>query len=198
MTDDLARRNRRVGLLSAAAAGAMVGLAFASVPLYDLFCRVTGFGGTTQVAAKAPDQPGERIITVRFNGDTAKGLPWAFRPEQISMQVRVGEEHMAFYKAVNRSGRTVTGTATFNVQPDQAGVYFQKIACFCFTEQTLAPGQEVDMPVSFFVDPAIADDPAMARVNTITLSYTFFEAPAKPNRVSALADPAAKSGISRE
>lgn len=195
--DDLARRNRRVGLMATAAAGAMVGLAFASVPLYDLFCRMTGFGGTTQVAAKAPEKPGERVVTVRFNGDTAQGLPWAFRPEQVSMQVRVGEEHMAFYKAVNRSNRSITGTATFNVQPDQAGIYFQKIACFCFTEQTLEPGQSVDMPVSFFVDPAMASDPAMARVNTITLSYTFFEAPQKPNRVSAVVGPS-KTSFSRE
>lgn len=195
--DELARRNRRVGLMATAAAGAMVGLAFASVPLYDLFCRMTGFGGTTQVAAKAPEKPGERVVTVRFNGDTAQGLPWAFRPEQVSMQVRVGEEHMAFYKAVNRSNRSITGTATFNVQPDQAGIYFQKIACFCFTEQTLEPGQSVDMPVSFFVDPAMASDPAMARVNTITLSYTFFEAPQKPNRVSAVVGPS-KTSFSRE
>lgn len=196
--DELARRNRRVGLMAATAAGLMVGLAFASVPLYDLFCRMTGYAGTTQVATKAPDQPGERVVTIRFNADTAQGLPWGFRPEQVSMQVRVGEEHMAFYKAVNRSGRPITGTATFNVQPDQAGIYFQKLACFCFTEQTLAPGQSVDMPVSFFVDPAMADDPAMARVNTITLSYTFFEAPAKPSRVSAAANGPQKTSFSRE
>lgn len=196
--DTLARRNRRVGLMAATAAGAMVGLAFASVPLYDMFCRLTGFGGTTQVAAKAPDKPGDRVVTIRFNGDTAQGLPWGFRPERVEMKVRVGEEHLAFYKAVNRSGRTVTGTATYNVQPDQAGIYFQKIACFCFTEQTLEPGQSVDMPVSFFVDPAMADDPAMARVNTITLSYTFFEAPAKPSRVSAVVDAPSKTSISRE
>jgi len=196
--DALARRNRRVGLMAATAAGVMVGFSYAAVPLYDMFCRLTGFGGTTQVAAKAPDNPGERVVTIRFNGDTAQGLPWAFRPERVEMKVRVGEEHLAFYKAVNRSGRAITGTATYNVQPDQAGIYFQKIACFCFTEQTLEPGQSVDMPVSFFVDPAMADDPAMARVNTITLSYTFFEAPAKPNRVTAAVDAPSKTSISRE
>ena len=112
-------------------------------------------------------------------------------PGQIEMKVKVGEEHLAFYQATNRTAREITGTATFNVQPDQAGIYFQKIACFCFTEQTLMPGQTVDMPVSFFVDPAFAEDPKMAGVNTITLSYTFFEAPEKPARVSAAAEPRA-------
>ena len=188
---DLARRNRKVGLIAGGVAAGMVGMAFASAPLYDLFCRVTGYAGTTQVAAKAPDKAGERVVTIRFNGDVARGMPWNFRPEQIEMKVKVGEEHLAFYQATNRTARATTGTATFNVQPDQAGIYFQKIACFCFTEQTLQAGQTVDMPVSFFVDPAFAEDPKMARVNTITLSYTFFEAPEKPARVSAAAEPRA-------
>lgn len=192
---DLARRNRRVGLIAGGVAAAMVGAAFASAPLYDLFCRVTGYAGTTQVAARAPDKAGERVVTIRFNGDVARGMPWNFRPEQLEMQVKVGEENLAFYRAVNRTNRAVTGTATFNVQPDQAGIYFQKIACFCFTEQTLEPGQSVDMPVSFFVDPAFAEDPKMARVNTITLSYTFFEAPEKPARVSAAPTPRASDRI---
>lgn len=189
--DNLARRNRRVGLIAAGVAAAMVGAAFAAVPLYDLFCRVTGYAGTTQVATKAPEHAGERVVTIRFNGDVARGMPWQFRPEQIEMKVKVGEEHLAFYRAKNTTDRPITGTATFNVQPDQAGIYFQKIACFCFTEQTLEPGQSVDMPVSFFVDPAFAEDPKMARVNTITLSYTFFEAPERPTRVSAAPEPRA-------
>ncbi len=195
--DDLRRRNRRVGLIAGAVAAAMVGLAFASAPLYDLFCRVTGYAGTTQVAAGAPGAVGDRTVTIRFNGDTAMGLPWNFRPEQRQMTVRVGEEHLAFYRAANRSARPITGTATFNVQPDQAGIYFQKIACFCFTEQRLEAGQTVDMPVSFFVDPAFAEDPKMADVKEIVLSYTFFEAPQKPARVSAV-DVPRKPDQSRE
>ena len=174
--DDLGRRNRKVGLIAGGVFVAMVGLTFASAPLYDLFCRTTGYASSTQVAKQAPDQAVDRMVTIRFTGDVARGMPWNFRPEQIEMKVKVGEEHLAFYQATNRTAREITGTATFNVQPDQAAIYFQKIACFCFTEQTLQPGQTVDMPVSFFVDPAFAEDPKMARVNTITLSYTFFEA----------------------
>jgi len=187
--DELARRNRRIGLIAAGTVAAMVGLTFASAPLYDLFCRTTGYAGTTQVAKNAPDKAGERVVTIRFNADVARGLPWNFRPEQIEMRVKVGEEHLAFYQATNRTNRDITGTATFNVQPDQAGIYFQKIACFCFTEQTLKPGQTVDMPVSFFVDPAFAEDPKMANVNTITLSYTFFEAAQRSTRVSQAPSP---------
>ena len=174
--DELARRNRRIGLIAAGTVAAMVGLTFASAPLYDLFCRTTGYAGTTQVAKNAPDKAGERVVTIRFNADVARGLPWNFRPEQIEMRVKVGEEHLAFYQATNRTNRDITGTATFNVQPDQAGIYFQKIACFCFAEQTLAPGESIDMPVSFFIDPGIAKDPNTRDVRSITLSYTFFRA----------------------
>ena len=172
----LAGRNRVTVLAAVAVVVGMVGLAFASVPLYRLFCQVTGYGGTTQVAESAPVEVGERVVTIRFNADTARDMPWRFSPEQREISVHVGEETLAFYKAHNPADRRITGTATFNVTPLKAGVYFQKIDCFCFTEQTLEPDQTVDMPVSFFVDPAIDEDPNLDDVKTITLSYTFFPA----------------------
>ena len=154
----------------------MVGLAFAAVPLYRLFCQVTGFGGTTQVAdaAPLPAEIGERVVTVRFNADIARDLPWHFKPEQREIAVRVGEMAMAVYTAENRSDRALVGSSTFNVTPVKAGAYFNKIECFCFEEQTLAPGERADFPVSFFVDPEIVADRRLDDVTTITLSYTFF------------------------
>lgn len=152
----------------------MVGLSFAAVPLYDLFCRVTGYGGTTQVGTDAPGVVSDRRVTVRFNADTARGMPWRFRPSQREIVLRVGETGLAFYRAENPTGTSITGTSTFNVTPQKAGAYFVKIECFCFTEQVLAAGQSVEMPVEFFVDPAMLDDPNMSDVTTITLSYTFF------------------------
>lgn len=154
----------------------MVGLAYASVPLYSLFCRVTGFGGTTQRAEAAPTRTVDRKITVRFNADMNAGLPWKFQPEQGKLVVKLGETGLAAYRAENRGSRPTVGTATYNVSPDKVGQYFNKLECFCFTEQTLQPGQSVDMPVAFFVDPALNDDPNMEDVDTITLSYTFFRA----------------------
>jgi cytochrome c oxidase assembly protein subunit 11 len=152
----------------------MLGLSAAAVPLYDLFCRVTGYGGTTSVAERPPEEVVDRTVTVRFNADTDPSLPWGFRPTQRTMEVRLGEQNLAFYEAVNRAGRPVVGSATFNVTPHSAGLYFSKIACFCFEEQALQPGEAVDMPVSFFVDPAILDDPDTRNLREITLSYTFF------------------------
>ena len=157
--------------------GGMGTLTAYSVELYEIFCRVTGYGGTTQIADRPSDRVINRTITVRFNADTNGGLPWRFEPVQDSVTVRVGEQAMAFYQAKSLSDRPVAGTATFNVTPAKAGQYFNKIDCFCFTEQTLDPGQTADLPVLFFVDPEIADDPNMADVTTITLSYTFFKAP---------------------
>ncbi|WP_114860632.1 cytochrome c oxidase assembly protein [Azospirillum brasilense] len=154
----------------------MVGLAYASVPLYALFCQVTGFGGTTQRADAAPVQQVDRVIKVRFNADVNQSLPWRFKPEQKELTVKLGEMGLAAYQAANRVDRATVGTALYNVTPDKVGKYFNKIECFCFTEQVLEPGQSVDMPVAFFVDPALADDPAMEDVTTITLSYTFFRA----------------------
>ena len=154
----------------------MGGLAYASVPLYSLFCQVTGFGGTTQVAESAPAVAGARRISVRFNGDVDNRLPWRFAPEQREVALNVGEQGLAFYRAENLGQQATVGTATFNVTPPKAGRYFNKVACFCFEEQSLEPGEAVDMGVSFFVDPAIEDDPNLAEVTTITLSYTFFRA----------------------
>ncbi|MBL8703064.1 MAG: cytochrome c oxidase assembly protein [Alphaproteobacteria bacterium] len=173
-----AKGNRRLALGLVGIVVAMVGLSFAAVPLYQWICAVTGFGGTTMRADRAPDTPGERMITVRFNADIGgSDLPWRFRPLENSVTLRVGEERLAFYRAENVGREPVVGTATYNVTPHKASIYFKKIACFCFTEQELAAGESLDMPVSFFVDPAIADDPRMRDVGTITLSYTFFRAP---------------------
>jgi Cytochrome oxidase assembly factor len=175
--NDKLRRRNRVFLVSLfAMVAGMVGLAFASAPLYSMFCRVTGFGGTTQRADAAPAKVLDRVVTIRFNSDVNDALPWNFRPEQRELKVRVGETGLANYRAENRAAKPTVGTAVYNVTPDKAGLYFNKIQCFCFDEQVLEPGQSVDMPVAFFVDPAMADDPNMEDVTTITLSYTFFRA----------------------
>jgi cytochrome c oxidase assembly protein subunit 11 len=152
----------------------MLALTAASVPLYRLFCQATGYGGTTQRAEAAPTEELEQTIKVRFNADIDPSLPWTFAPEQRQIEVRVGEQALAYYRASNRSDRPIVGQATYNVTPFKAGPYFDKIACFCFEEQILQPGEEVDMPVSFYVDPAILSDPNTRDVHTITLSYTFF------------------------
>jgi len=152
----------------------MLGLTAAAVPLYRLFCQVTGYGGTTQRAEAAPGGELEQTITVRFNADIDPDLPWSFQPEQRQIEVRVGEQNLAFYGARNRSDHPIVGQATYNVTPFKAAPYFSKIACFCFDEQVLQPGEEVDMPVSFYVDPGILSDPDTQDVRTITLSYTFF------------------------
>ncbi len=152
----------------------MTGLAFASVPLYRLFCQVTGYGGTTQVAETAPGQVFERRITVRFNADVNPKLPWHFQPLERAVTLRVGEPGLAFYRAVNLTDRPVSGTATYNVTPLKAGQYFNKTQCFCFDEQRLEAGEAVEMGVSFFIDPAILEDRNLDDVTTVTLSYTFF------------------------
>lgn len=190
MADRIAR-NRIVGFALAGVVAGMVGLSFAAVPLYDLFCRATGFGGTTQRAAQAPGAASERIVTVRFNADVARSMPWQFQPVQRSVTVRPGEETLIHYRAHNPTGRAIIGTATFNVTPDKAGAYFDKIACFCFEEQRLEPGQTVDMPVSFFVDPKIAEDRDLDGVDTITLSYTFFEKRQPPATAATIKVPPA-------
>ncbi len=152
----------------------MTGLAFASVPLYRLFCQVTGYGGTNQVAETAPGQVFERRITVRFNADVNPKLPWHFQPLERAVTLRVGEPGLAFYRAVNLTDQPVRGTATFNVTPLKAGQYFNKTQCFCFDEQRLEAGEAVEMGVSFFIDPAILEDRNLDDVTTVTLSYTFF------------------------
>ncbi|MFQ5984671.1 MAG: cytochrome c oxidase assembly protein [Alphaproteobacteria bacterium] len=154
----------------------MLGLTYyGAVPLYRLFCQVTGYGGTTQVAAETPTTVVDHTVTVRFNADVGKGMPWRFRPARRSMSLRLGETGLATFIAENPTDEAIVGTATFNVTPQKAGVYFNKIECFCFTEQRLEPGERVEMPVSFFVDPAILDGSNVREVKTITLSYTFFK-----------------------
>jgi cytochrome c oxidase assembly protein subunit 11 len=166
-------------LRSASQAGLLVvtmgALAWASVPLYDWFCRVTGYGGTTGVAEYAPDDILDQTITVRFDGSRDAGMPWGFRPMQREMTVRIGETGLAFYEAWNPTDRVVAGTASYNVTPYQAGGHFVKIHCFCFEQQVLQPGERVEMPVTFFVDPSIVADRDANGVQVITLSYTFYE-----------------------
>lgn len=153
----------------------MAGLAYASVPLYDLFCKVTGYGGTPQIAEILPSVVGSREMTVRFNADVNRDLPWEFRPVNGKVMVRVGEPTLVYYRVKNLSDKTIIGTATYNVTPLRAGSYFSKIDCFCFAEQELKPGESVELPVSFFVETSIESDPSMEDINTVTLSYTFFE-----------------------
>jgi cytochrome c oxidase assembly protein subunit 11 len=188
-----ARNDLAVVLACVAAAAAMGGFSYAAVPLYRMFCQVTGFGGTTQKAAKAPDLVLDRIVTVRFDANVTPGMAWSFEPDQRTMRVKVGESNLAFYKAVNTSGRAITGAASFNVSPDVAGSYFTKIECFCFKEQTLAAGETVEMPVSFFIDPKIAGDRDADGVHEITLSYTFY-----PVAAPAGASAAVKAGEPRQ
>ena len=173
---DLALRNRRAASIAALIAAAMVVLGFAAVPLYRAFCQATGLNGTTGRATEAdlPRQASPETVVVRFDGNVQPGLPWAFRPEKPLQQVRLGERNMAFFIAENNGHRPITGRASFNVQPDQAGGWFKKIQCFCFTEQTLRPGERVRMPVIFFVDPGMRKDADAKDIQQITLSYTFY------------------------
>jgi cytochrome c oxidase assembly protein subunit 11 len=182
------RRNRRLGLGVAGFVAGMVGLAFASVPLYQLFCRVTGYNGTVQTAGLAAPGPGEQTVAIRFNATTHPALPWRFEPAQGPMRLRVGEEGLAFYRARNLGGAPVTGVATYNVTPEVVGKYFHKTACFCFEKQTLEAGQEVDMPLSFWVDPRIAQDPNTSGIRTITVSYSFFRTLDDAERAGAVAN----------
>ena len=153
----------------------MGALSFASVPLYDWFCRVTGFGGVPAVSSVAPDEILDETIKIRFDASLVKDMPWTFRPLQREMEIRIGETGLAFYEAHNPTSRPVAGQATYNVAPYEAGGFFTKIDCFCFTEQVLQPGQTVQMPVTFYVDPSIVTDRDAKYVHSITLSYTFFE-----------------------
>lgn len=171
---DAVNKNKKTATIVAGVVLGMVALSFASVPAYRAFCQVTGWGGFTQRADAPADRTIAREITIRFDSTVAQGLNWRFKPEQLAQTLRIGETGLAFYEAANLAKRPVTGRATFNVSPAKAGIYFNKIECFCFTEQTLKPGERVSMPVTYFIDPALADDPNLAEVQTITLSYTFF------------------------
>lgn len=167
----------------------MASLSFAAVPFYDWFCRVTGFGGTTSVAETGSDVILDQTVKVRFDASLEQGMPWTFKPVQRSVEIRIGETGLAFYEAHNPTDRPVAGTASFNVYPYAAGGYFTKIECFCFTEQVLQPGETVQMPVSFFVDPAMVEDVEGQFVHEIVLSYTFHETPL-PEEQAALETPA--------
>jgi cytochrome c oxidase assembly protein subunit 11 len=170
-----ARNNRRVAFLGLGVIAAMVGLTAYSPVLYDMFCKATGYGGTTQTAKVAPGGGAEATqMTVYFDASVQPDLPWRFHPVQRKVTVKVGEEKLAFYEAENLSDHPIVGQAVYNVMPDKAGLYFSKIQCFCFNEQTLEPGQKVQMPVSFFVDPGILTDADASEVRDITLSYTFY------------------------
>ncbi len=172
------QQNKRTAFGAAAVVVVMLGMAYAAVPLYDLFCRVTGYGGTPQTADAAPAHiASERTILIRFDANTQRDLPWVFEAPKQRFHLRIGESGLAFFTAENKSARPVTGVATFNVTPEKAAIYFSKIDCFCFSEQTLAPGESVDMPVSFFIDPEILTDTHANDVTEITLSYSFFESP---------------------
>ena len=169
-------RHRTVALACAAFVAAMVGVAYASVPLYDWFCRTTGFGGIPLVAKEAPAAPIARKITVRFDGNVAGGLPWTFAPEKNEIELSIGETVLIHYIAKSRAARETVGIASYNVSPPEAAGYFDKIQCFCFTRQHLDPGESKELTVTFFVDPDIATDPSTRDVDTITLSYTMFRA----------------------
>lgn len=183
MTQSHARRNNRTLALLLGLAGGMVGLAYASVPMYRLFCQVTGFGGVPKVEVGAA-APGEVVggpsLRIQFNADTSPDLPWTFAPEQREVRIKPGQEMLIAYHARNNSDHPITGTAVFNVTPPQAGSYFVKTQCFCFEKQTLNPGQDLSFPVLFYVDPSIKDDAEAADIREITLSYTFYPSQAVP------------------
>jgi len=168
------RRDVLIAATCGAVAAAMVGASFAAVPLYNWFCRTTGFAGTTQVATEAPDQVLGRMLTIRFDSNVMPGLPWKFIPERNQIEVRIGEVTTVHYKVINEAARTITAQASYNVSPPTVGAYFAKINCFCFTKQTMKAGESREMAVVFYVDPALAKDSDQDRLNTITLSYTFF------------------------
>ncbi len=184
------RKYKTLGFLLVLITGMGV-LSYASVPLYKLFCQVTGYGGTTQQATSPSSQTLERKIKIRFDANTKPTLDWDFQPVETSIDISVGQNALAFYKAKNTGKDPIVGTATFNVTPEKAGLYFNKIDCFCFVEQLLAPQEAVDMPVSFFIDPDIVNDPNLDDVTTITLSYTFF-----PSKDQSLAGKTKKENAS--
>lgn len=189
---DTPKKNARVAMIAAGAALGMLGLGFAAVPLYRIFCQTTGFGGTTMKiteAQAATITSTDKVVTIRFDANVERGMPWQFRPTQTSDTVSIGARDMAIFTAKNVSAKAMTGTASFNVEPELAGKYFKKVQCFCFTEQTLRPGEEVRMPVIYYVDPAILTDPETKDTDSITLSYTFHPTPDAYAEAEAVAKP---------
>ena len=188
--------NRRILLSCLGIVAGMTALSFAAVPLYDLFCRVTGYGGTTQQAAETTGEIVDRVIRIRFDASVNSGLQWEFQPVQRELSMRIGDSAVAFYRARNVADTPIVGAAAFNVTPLKVGKYFNKIECFCFTEQKLEPGKSIDMPVTFFVDPEIVNDPNLDDVKLITLSYTFFEVEEETDEKKAeLAEPASRRAV---
>ena len=185
------RRDMTVATICGAVVALMIGAAYASVPFSNWFCRTTGYAGTTQVSEKAPDHVLGRTLTIRFDSNVAPGLPWKFEPEENEINVRIGEVTTAHYKVTNMAAREITAQAGYNVSPPQIGGYFNKINCFCFTQQTMKPGETREMTVVFYVDPSIAKDSDQDNLNTITLSYTFYRIPnpEKPVAQVPQADP---------
>ena len=198
MTDRPAPPLRRRDVIVAVSCGlfvaGMVGAAYAAVPFYNWFCRATGFNGTTQVATAGPSGMIDRKVTVRFDANVGPGLPWRFEPEQNSIEVKLGEVVTVYYRAINETARPITASAAYNVAPLNAGAYFQKINCFCFTEQSLKAGEKRDMAVVFYVDPSMATDPDGTEINTITLSYTFYPQ-REPSRPLAGGTPSGQTKI---
>jgi cytochrome c oxidase assembly protein subunit 11 len=192
-TQQQTRTRKRMALILGGVAAFMTGMAFAAVPLYGLICTATGMGGATQRVEKPSERVLDKSIIVRFDANILPKLKWRFEPVEREVKLRIGETKLAFYAVASRADQTTTGTATFNVTPEIAGRYFDKIECFCFKEQTLKPGETAELPVSFYVDPAIMDDPDARGVREITLSYTFFPSVAASGRPlkSSAADPAA-------
>jgi cytochrome c oxidase assembly protein subunit 11 len=180
------RSNTRIAVRLAAMVAVMLSLSYAAVPFYDWFCRVTGYGGATGVAEAESDMILDRVVTVRFDANTAPDMPWEFRPLARTADIRIGETGLAFYEAYNPTDEPIAGTASFNVAPFSAGGYFTKIACFCFEMQVLQPGERIEMPVTFYVDPRIVDDAEAGKVSTITLSYTMHRAELPEEEVSSL------------
>jgi cytochrome c oxidase assembly protein subunit 11 len=189
------RRDLVVAFLCGSFVALMVGVSYAAVPLYSWFCRTTGFGGTTQVAKALPTTQSARLITVRFDSNVADGLPWSFAPERNTIDVRLGQVVTVYYKVTNQGTRATIGQAGYNVSPPTVGIYFEKINCFCFSAQTMAPGETRDMAVVFYVDPRLADDSEQDRVSTITLSYTFYPAREPPPLVNESAVAGKSGGI---
>jgi cytochrome c oxidase assembly protein subunit 11 len=169
-----AKSNKKVAVIVGGVAVGMIGMAYAAVPLYDLFCRVTGYGGTTQRTDLTSEQTIERTMKVRFSANVHRDMPWNFKPKQVTQDLKIGEQGLAYYEAHNPTNQTIVGRATYNVAPHKAGAYFSKIDCFCFTEQILKPGERVDMPVVYFIDPELDQDINLNEVTEVTLSYTFF------------------------
>jgi cytochrome c oxidase assembly protein subunit 11 len=187
-TDKARRAARRTAYLCAGLIAGMAGLSYAAVPLYDLFCKATGFGGTPRIATTGAASVGERSVTVRFDANVAPGLNWRFQPEVTSVEARLGETMTIFYRLTNTGDKPTTGIASFNVLPEMSGAYFNKIQCFCFNEMTLQPGESLEAPVVFFIDPAIEAERDLKSASTITLSYTFFPAKGSPKPVAAAKD----------